>query len=98
MSPSPLSFQTATIFLIFDSPAVAIGAMTTAGESKIKKIVAVWKDKGDGDIYVVSPCGRCREFIARIDASNLETEVILAENKSATLKELLPYYDSYTKV
>ena len=76
----------------------AIGAMTTAGESKIKKIVAVWKDKGDGDIYVVSPCGRCREFIARIDASNLETEVILAENKSATLKELLPYYDSYTKV
>ena len=25
-------------------------------------------------------------------------ELLIAENKSATLKELLPYYDSYIKV
>ena len=76
----------------------AIGAMTTAGESKIKKIVAVWRDKEKDEIYVVAPCGRCREFIYRMNPSNIETEVILAKDKSLSLKELLPFYDSYVKI
>ncbi len=75
----------------------AIGAMITAGESKIKKIVAIWKDKND-DAYVLSPCGRCREFMRQIDKDNLETEVILDESKSAPLKELLPYHDWFKKI
>ena len=70
----------------------AIGAMITAGECKIKKIVAVWKDD-NGEIYILSPCGRCREFMYQIDKGNLETEVVLGKNKTAKLSELLPYQD-----
>lgn len=70
----------------------AIGAMITAGEYKIKKIVAVWKnDKGES--YVLSPCGRCREFMYQIDKGNLETEVVLGKNNAAKLSELLTYQD-----
>jgi cytidine deaminase len=74
----------------------AIGAMVTAGEYRIKKIVGVWKDD-KGEIYVVAPCGRCREFMYQIDKGNLETEVILGKNKTAKLSELLPYPDWYNK-
>jgi cytidine deaminase len=38
----------------------AIAAMVTAGEYKIAKIVAVWRDERDGKLYVLPPCGRCR--------------------------------------
>ena len=41
-----------------------------------------------GAIY--SPCGRCRELIRMINTSNLETKVLVSENKICTLKELLP--------
>lgn len=70
----------------------AIGAMITAGEYKIKKIVAVWKDD-KGTIYVLSPCGRCREFMYQIDKENLKTEVVLGKDKVAKPSELLPYQD-----
>lgn len=75
----------------------AVGSMITAGEYKIEKIVAVWKDK-KGDVYILSPCGRCREFTYRTNKENLETDVILAEDKVVKLKELLPYYDWFEKV
>ncbi|MBU4502286.1 MAG: cytidine deaminase [Nanoarchaeota archaeon] len=74
----------------------AIAAMVTAGEYKMAKIVAVWKD--EKGVYVVSPCGRCREFIRQIDKSNIGTEVILSKDKSVKLSELLPYSDSFEKV
>ena len=44
----------------------AIAAMITAGESSIAKIVAVC-----GDDTVLSPCGRCREFVYQIDKTNV---------------------------
>jgi len=70
----------------------AIAAMLTAGESRIAKIVAVW-----GEDTILPPCGRCREFMFEIDETNFEqTEVILAENKTVLLKELLPH--PYTEV
>ncbi len=75
----------------------AIGSMITAGEYKIDKIVAVWKDKKE-DVYILSPCGRCREFMYRTNEENLEADVILAEDKVIKLKELLPYYDWFEKV
>src|SRR5674476_546924 len=56
------------------------------------KIVAVWRD-GDGLLYVLPPCGRCREFIRQVDPANLDTEVILGPDRSALLRELLPAYD-----
>jgi cytidine deaminase len=71
----------------------AIAAMVTAGEYRIAKIVAVWRDERDGKLYVLPPCGRCREFIRQIDEGNLETEVVLAGAKTQKLKELLPYHE-----
>ncbi|MCW3839002.1 hypothetical protein ONA70_02680 [Micromonospora yasonensis] len=67
----------------------AIAAMVTAGEYQIARIVAVWRDD-EGALYVLPPCGRCREFIRQIDHGNINTEVILGRNRSATLRELLP--------
>lgn len=74
----------------------AIAAMVTAGEYRIQKIVAVWQDE-DGT-YVLSPCGRCREFIRQIHEDNVETEVILDSDKAVRLVELLPYHDWFHKI
>ena len=71
----------------------AIAAMVTSGEYRIAKIVAVWRDERDGKLYVLPPCGRCREFIRQIDEGNLETEVVLGNDKVLKLKELLPYHE-----
>jgi cytidine deaminase len=67
----------------------AIAAMVTAGEYQIARIVAVWTDE-KGGLYVLPPCGRCREFIRQIDAANIDAEVILGRDRSARLRELLP--------
>jgi cytidine deaminase len=67
----------------------AIAAMVTAGEYQIAKVVAVWRDE-ERRLYVLPPCGRCRELIRQIDAANLETEVILGDDRSKRLRELLP--------
>lgn len=65
----------------------AIAEMLKHRESKIQRIVAVdTKSK-----RIMTPCGRCRELIRQIDDSNLEdTDVIISEDKSIKLKELLP--------
>jgi cytidine deaminase len=70
----------------------AIAAMVTAGEHRIDKIVAVWRD-GEGRLHVLPPCGRCREFIRQVDPENLNTTVILGREETATLAELLPRHD-----
>ena len=45
-----------------------------------------------GDGKVLPPCGRCRELMYEIDESNLtSTNVILGEEKTVTLIELLPH-------
>ena len=67
----------------------AIAAMVTAGEYRIEKIVAVWKDDS-GAVYVVPPCGRCREFMRQIDEGNLDTVVIVGKDEVSKLKDLLP--------
>jgi cytidine deaminase len=68
----------------------AIAAMVTAGEYRILKIVAVWRDE-EGRLHVLAPCGRCREFIQQIDPANIDTEVVLSRDRSARLRELLPF-------
>ena len=70
----------------------AIAAMVTAGEYRIDRIVAVWR-ADDGELHVVPPCGRCREFIRQVDPANLDAEVILGVGESARLKELLPRHE-----
>ena len=67
----------------------AIAAMVTTGEYQITTIVAVWRSE-TGDLYVLPPCGRCREFIRQVDPANLDTEVVLGRSRSAPLRELLP--------
>ena len=62
----------------------AIAAMITAGESRIRRVVAVHESG------VVAPCGRCREFMAQINRANLDAEVKL-RHTVVTLRELLPH-------
>jgi cytidine deaminase len=75
----------------------AIGSMITAGEYRITRIVAVVRDE-NGDVFVLSPCGRCREFMRQINEQNLEIDVLFDIDKVIKLKELLPYYDWYHRV
>jgi len=64
----------------------AAAAMITAGESKVVKMIAVgW------DGQVMSPCGRCREFISQIDDENFAAEVMVPGNVVVRLKDLLPH-------
>jgi cytidine deaminase len=68
----------------------AIAAMVTAGEYQVAKIVAVWRDD-HGALYVLPPCGRCREFIRQVDPRNLDTAVVLGRDESLPLSALLPF-------
>ncbi len=70
----------------------AIAAMVTAGEYRIAQIVAVWRDD-NGSLYVLPPCGRCRELIRQIDPANLDAEVILSWARSQPLRDLLPLHE-----
>jgi cytidine deaminase len=70
----------------------AIAAMVTAGEYAIARIVAVWRDD-DRRLYVIPPCGRCREFIRQIDEHNIGTEVVLGRDRVVPLAELLPAHE-----
>jgi cytidine deaminase len=70
----------------------AIAAMVTAGEYRITQIVAVWRD-GHGQLFVLPPCGRCREFIRQVDAANIATEVVLGWDSAEALSDLLPHYE-----
>ncbi len=73
----------------FCAEASAIAAMVTAGEHRIARIVAVWRD-ADGRLHVLPPCGRCREFMRQVDPGNIDTVVVLGLERTATLAELLP--------
>lgn len=64
---------------------VAIIEMLKNNESEIDKIVAY---SAKGQIY--APCGRCRELIRMVNDRNLNTKVMVAENKVYELKDLLP--------
>ncbi len=71
----------------------AAGAMVTAGEYKIDKIVVVRND--EGKLYTIPPCGRCREFLTKINEENLETEFILDKNTVIKIKDLLLHHKDY---
>ena len=71
----------------------AIAAMVTAGEHRIAKIVAVWRDPGDGALHVLPPCGACREFMRQVDPQNLDTDIVLGRRESAKLSDLLPRHE-----
>lgn len=62
----------------------AVAAMITAGESRIRAVVAV-----DAQGQILPPCGRCRELIVQIDPANRATEVLLPTGRRP-MRELLP--------
>ncbi|BAD63018.1 MULTISPECIES: cytidine deaminase family protein [Shouchella] len=64
----------------------AAAAVITAGESHIKKMIAV-----DWDGRILPPCGRCREFVSQMNDANSETQVMVAEDQIVSLQDLLPY-------
>jgi cytidine deaminase len=77
----------------FCAEASAIAAMVTAGEERIVRIVAVWRDERDDRIYVLPPCGRCREFVRQLHPGNLDTEVVLGTHRWSPLRDLLPDHE-----
>jgi cytidine deaminase len=76
----------------FCAEASAIAAMVTAGEHRIGAIVAVWRDE-QGRLYVLPPCGRCREFIRQVDPANIDTSVVLGGRRTVRLRDLLPAHE-----
>ena len=76
----------------FCAEASAIAAMVTAAEYRINAIVAVWRDE-QGRLYVLPPCGRCREFIRQIDPANLDATVVLGTGRTTLLRNLLPAHE-----
>ncbi|MEO0992920.1 MAG: cytidine deaminase [Pseudomonadota bacterium] len=63
----------------------AIGAMVTAGETRVAAAVAVNEAGG-----VLAPCGRCREFLALLHPENGTARILLPGGRTATLAALLP--------
>jgi len=64
----------------------AIAEMLKHGQTKIKYIVAV---NASG---IVIPCGRCREFIRQVDASNYSNTLIaVKDGENRFLCDLLPF-------
>lgn len=66
----------------------AIFSMITAGESTVRRIIAI-----DRNLKTVPPCGVCREFMVQLMPESYgETEVMLdySRNKIVKLKDLTP--------
>jgi cytidine deaminase len=74
----------------FCAEAAAIAAMVTAGEYRIVRIVAVWRDPASGELAVLPPCGRCRLFISQMHPDNRETLVVLGLDDTQTIEQLVP--------
>ncbi|MGI6207085.1 MAG: cytidine deaminase family protein [Anaerolineae bacterium] len=64
----------------------AIAEMLKHRETQILAVVAV------GDTKVLPPCGRCREFMMQVDRRNADADVIISEEQTVKLRDLLPYY------
>jgi len=63
----------------------AIAEMLKNRETQIAIIVAVSEDS------ILPPCGRCRELMLQIDRRNRHTEVVIDENNTIILGDLLPH-------
>lgn len=82
---------------VFCAEQIALGAMVTQTQQhKFRKIVAVWLDD-EKNIYVIPPCGTCRQVMREYDEENLNAKVILDKEKTVQLKELIPFHDWWKK-
>lgn len=62
----------------------AVAEMLKSRETEIDMIVAV------GNSQIIPPCGSCREFLVQVDPRNLDTRVILSDDRAILLRDLLP--------
>jgi cytidine deaminase len=76
----------------FCAEQAAVAAMVTAGEYQAAAVVAVWRDENHR-LYVLPPCGRCREFLRQVDPANLDAVVLLGNGRTLPLRELLPEHE-----
>lgn len=68
-------------------------AMITAGETRVSRVVAVWRDSRDGadaPLFLLPPCGVCRRFLIDIDPANIDAQVVLGAAETRALADLLP--------
>ena len=63
----------------------AVAEMVKHRETEIEAVVAVSPEG------IIPPCGRCRELLAQVNEGNLQTRVLVAEDKVVLLKDLLPH-------
>lgn len=57
-----IHFETATGFANICGEIAAICCMVAAGHRDLDTVAAVWRDR-NGRLYLLPPCGRCREVI-----------------------------------
>lgn len=62
----------------------AVAEMLKARETRIHRVAAVTVDK------ILAPCGRCRELMLQINPDNAETIVLLPDDRTRKLIELMP--------
>lgn len=74
----------------FCAERTAISQMITNKEYKVKKIVAVWNDNPEKDLYVLPPCGVCRHYMFMLSEDALDIDVVLGSEKTVKLRELYP--------
>lgn len=63
----------------------AIAEMLKHGETSIAYIVSIDHEKN-----IVIPCGKCLDFMLKLDNNNEKTNVLLADGSTKTVSELLP--------
>lgn len=63
----------------------AISSMLTAGESRIVKLVTVYRNG-----KIISPCGKCRELLFHVNYDNYYTTQILLCDGVKKLQDILP--------
>jgi cytidine deaminase len=64
----------------------AVAEMLKTRTSRVRAVVAV-----NSEGRILPPCGRCRELLYQVDPANLDTDVVLAADRTVKLRELLPY-------
>lgn len=70
----------------------ALSQLVSHSGPTIRRVVAVWRDPQSEALHVIPPCGRCREAIRVLSQQNLDATVILGPQRSAPLRELLPFH------
>ena len=68
----------------------AIAQMIAGREYKITKVVAVLIDPTNQELCVLSPCSACRQFMMLLSENGADIDIVLGENTTSKLGDLLP--------